>query len=71
VGVGTLVLGIWALKIQDAQLKVQDAQLKVQDAQVKAQCENNYEMSRQNALEEVSQGILSKEAYLKQFPPKT
>lgn len=37
-------------------------------AQVKAQEINNFEMRRQNDLEEVSQGLMSKEDYTKKYP---
>ena len=37
---------------------------------VLAQQVNNLEMTRQNDLEELSQGIISKEDYLRKYPPQ-
>jgi len=50
-------------------LKVAQESLKVAQESLNEQLRNNLEMNRQNDLEEVSQGLRSKEDYLKKYGP--
>jgi hypothetical protein len=43
-------------------------QVEIAREQVCAQEANNYEMSRQNSLEELSQGLITKDDYLRRYP---
>ena len=63
VGICTLCIGGYAAYQQRLQtIAAQEAVL--------AQQVNNLEMTRQNDLEELSQGIISKEDYLRKYPPQ-
>jgi hypothetical protein len=68
-GACTLCIASYAAYHQRLQTIAAQESLKVAQESLKAQEINNREMSRQNDLEEVSQGLMSKENYSKKYPP--
>jgi hypothetical protein len=61
-------IGLFGLGVGIAIVKYTHDSVKVGEAQVRAQEVNNYEMARQNSLEELSQGLITREEYFRRHP---
>jgi hypothetical protein len=71
VGVMGVGVGVATAKFSyDAAVAAQQ-QVEIAKEQVRAQETNNYEMGRQNKLEELAQGICTKEEYLAEYPSRS
>ena len=65
-----LVVALVSVSIGGVAAKAAMDTVEINRDQVRAQEVNNFEMTRQNDLEELSQGLMTKEEYLKKYPKK-
>lgn len=71
VGVMGVGVGIATAKFSYDAATAAQQQVEIGKEQVRAQETNNDEMGRQNKLEELAQGICTKEEYLAEYPPRS